>query len=252
MSELVTVIIPTYNRYVSLLKAIESVKMQSYKNIEIIVINDNSTDNRYYNKIDGITLIHLDNNTREKFKFPCGGYVRNIGLKLSNGNYIAFLDDDDYYFPNKIEEQLYCLENNKNIGICCTDSYIGNGLYNKDKKYKLFNKEHFWDFLKNKMNLSDNYPNIWNLEFIKRHNTIITSSVMFKREYLNKIGLMKILPNGYEDYDYWLRMLNHTNCYYLNKGLLYYNSRTPINSDHGLKKLNISNIYNNSNILYIN
>lgn len=227
-NKLVSVIIPTYNRFESLLYAINSIKNQTYNNIEIIVINDNSTDERYYHyKFDNI-IIHLNKNTKKMYNYPCAGYVRNYGIRISNGYYICFLDDDDYFLPNKIEEQINILENNKNIKMCCTDSYIGNGNYIYNNKYKKFNDEYFYNLICEKLKINL-LPNIINLDLIKKHNIIITSSIMFSRDILIKINLMNNLPNGYEDYDYWLRMLKYTDCYYINKPLLYYNSRNYTN-----------------------
>jgi GT2 family glycosyltransferase len=76
----VSVIIPTYNRFEYLQNAIASVKNQTYKNIEIIVVNDNSSQPDYYTqKLEGVTMIHLDQNSRVKKGYPCAGYVRNQG-----------------------------------------------------------------------------------------------------------------------------------------------------------------------------
>ena len=106
------VIIPTYNRFKYLLNAIDSVVKQSYKNLEIIVINDNSTQKEYYEydftKVDSrITIIHLKENSRQKYKIPSpAANARNIGIDNSKGDYIAFLDDDDVWLPNKLEIQI--------------------------------------------------------------------------------------------------------------------------------------------------
>lgn len=103
----VSVIIPTFERFDYLLNAIESVKNQTYKNVEIIVINDGSKDNRYKDfKDDGVISINLDKNSREIFGVADIGYVRNFGLRKSTGEYIAFLDDDDCWLPDKLDKQL--------------------------------------------------------------------------------------------------------------------------------------------------
>lgn len=93
-----------YNRFKYLLKTIESVKKQTYDNIEIIVINDKSTQKEYYNydwNANNITIINLDENSKKKFGYACAGYVRNKGIERSIGKYIAFCDDDDIWFPKK-------------------------------------------------------------------------------------------------------------------------------------------------------
>ena len=104
----VSVIIPSYNRFRYLFNTIKSIKNQTYKNIEIIVVNDASTEKEYYNyNWEDIKIIHLPINSKQKFGFACaGGYQRNFGIKIANGYYIAFCDDDDIWLPNKIKIQL--------------------------------------------------------------------------------------------------------------------------------------------------
>ena len=224
-NKLVSVIIPTYNRFESLLYAINSIKNQTYKNIEIIVINDNSTDMRYYNyKFNDIIIIHLNKNSKTIYNYTCAAYARNYGIRICNGNYICFLDDDDYFLPNKVEEQINILEKNNNIHMCCSDSYIGNGNYISNNIYKKFNGDYFNNFICKKLKINI-LPNIINYNLIEKHNMIITSSVMFSRYILTKTNLMSNLPNGLEDYNYWLRMLKYTDCYYINKALLYYDAK---------------------------
>ena len=115
MNYLVSVVISSYNRFDLLLNAIESVKNQTYKNIEIIVVDDGSTDKRYKNNdLENVIFLHLDeSNSRNRLGYPSCGYVRNYGFKVSNGKYIAILDDDDYWLENKIEEQVKILDENK-------------------------------------------------------------------------------------------------------------------------------------------
>lgn len=101
---MISVIIPTYNRFDSLLKAVESVKNQTYQNIEIIVVDDNSTDERYENNmIEGIKYIKIEEGSKEILGYGCGALPRNIGMECANGEYIAFLDDDDVWMPDKLE-----------------------------------------------------------------------------------------------------------------------------------------------------
>ena len=105
---LVTIIIPTYNRFDCLLNALDSAKNQTYINTEIIVVNDRSTQEEYYNyDYPGCIVVHLDKNSKARFGHASpGGYQRNVGMKLGTGVYYAFLDDDDYWMPDKIEKQV--------------------------------------------------------------------------------------------------------------------------------------------------
>lgn len=90
----VSVIIPTYNRFDSLLNTINSVKNQTYQNLEIIVVNDNSTHKEYYNydwKSNEINIIHLDKNSKDVFGYPCVGYVINQGIKKNDRKLFCYM-----------------------------------------------------------------------------------------------------------------------------------------------------------------
>ncbi len=244
--ELVSVIIPTFNRFDYLLNTIRSIQQQTYKNIEIIVVNDCSTQKEYYTnnwKDQKITIINLKENSKKKFGYACAGYVRNKGIEKSNGKYIAFCDDDDIWFPEKISLQINKMKKTGCL-MSCTDGFIGNGIFNKNSHYKKYNAEHYFPTLYNiyenhqpnkiirtinklanlKPNnlLKDGFPNIWTLKLIKIHNCIITSSVVIDKAILTKINNFKTIKNGDEDYDCWLRALNYTNCTYLKEICFYY------------------------------
>ena len=111
-----------------------------------------------------------------------------------------------------------------------TDGLIGKGIYNSNNIYKKYNAEHYYNDIKNiyknnKSNLLDKgFPKIWDLAFFKIHNSIICSSVLLEKEILNKINNMKYLKNGEEDYDCWLRVLEHTNNVYIQDICFYYDS----------------------------
>ena len=119
MSSLVSVIIPTYNRPEYICEAIESVLTQTYKNYEIIVINDGSIADikkvldSYMSKIK---YIYQENKGITA--------TRNIGIKNSKGKYLAFLDDDDLFELRKLEIQVPILENNPKIGFAYSDYYV--------------------------------------------------------------------------------------------------------------------------------
>jgi glycosyltransferase involved in cell wall biosynthesis len=237
IKNMVSVIITTYNRFESLLLAIESVKNQSYKNIEIIIINDCSTDERYYKtKFENCNVIHLSENSKTRFGYSCpGGYQRNFGMKIAQGEYIAFLDDDDYWMKNKIEIQLEFMKKT-NIFFCVTNAYKGNGDY-EEKKYNLF-FEHGMDY--NGLIKTYSFVNLFkNCNLIKDStidysiidkkilnltNFCICSSVVLHKSIINKTGNF-IITNKSEDYHYWLRTLQfQPYILIINKPLVYYNS----------------------------
>lgn len=229
--DLVSVIIPTFNRFKYLLNTIKSVKEQTYTNIEIIVVNDRSTEKEYYEydwEGNNIKIIHLEENSKKKFGFACAGYVRNQGIECSKGKYIAFCDDDDIWFPSKIQLQLNAMKES-NCKMSCTDGLIGNGIYDSNKNYKKYNSEYYFDklkkFYKKSKLLKNGFPKIWDLGFLKIHNCVICSSVVVEKDILNKINNMKHVKNGIEDYDCWLRILEHTNCVYVEDICFYYDGK---------------------------
>ena len=131
----VSVIIPTYNRFKYLLNTIKSVHEQTYPNIEIIVVNDRSTEMEYYDydwDSSNVKIIHLDKNSKKIFGFACPNYVRKEGIKISTGKYIAICDDDDIWFPNKIEMQIKAMRET-DCKMSSTDGLFVNGMFNPTK-----------------------------------------------------------------------------------------------------------------------
>ena len=226
----VSIIIPTYNRFKYLMNTIDSIKGQTYKNIEIIVINDCSTQNEYYNydyALNDIKIINLDKNTKDVFGYVCAAHVRNEGIKIATGNYIAFCDDDDIWLPHKLELQMKLMDDS-DCKMCCTDGYIGVGEYNSNEKYSIHNSEYYYTTLqhiyKNNGSHLNGFPDICTLDFLKIHNCIICSSVVIEKTILDKINNFNTIKPPGEDYDCWLRALEHTNCLYIKSPCFYYDN----------------------------
>lgn len=122
MDKLVSIIIPTYKRAIHLGSCLESVLNQTYKNIEIIVVDDNEPDSDYRRNTEQIMNNYINNPKITYVKHSQnrnGAAARNTGIKLAKGKYIAFLDDDDLFFPTKIEEQIRFIQQaNSNIKAC--------------------------------------------------------------------------------------------------------------------------------------
>tara|TARA_B100000123_G_C25638892_1_gene387926 strand:+ start:148 stop:873 length:726 start_codon:yes stop_codon:yes gene_type:complete len=227
----VSIIIPTYNRFKYLLYALESAKNQTYKNTEIIIVNDCSTQEEYYNyKFEGCIVINLDMNSKKRFGHASpGGFQRSVGMKIASGDYIAFLDDDDYWMPDKIEKQLDAMQSTR-CEISCTDGYFGSGLYDPKKKYTIYNKERYQQTIKNIFSrkgkgelMHYGFPMIWDKEFVSVHNCCIASSVMIKRSLIDKVGYFSNQLWA-PDYEYWLRAVEHTDMVYVEEPLLYWDS----------------------------
>jgi len=110
-SDLVSVIIPTKDRPELLLRAVHSVLAQTYQNIEIIIVDDGSSQ-PFSIAIDDPRIKLLVNSVSLG-----GAAARNIGLRTARGDFICLLDDDDYYLPNKIDVQLSFLKENPGIDL---------------------------------------------------------------------------------------------------------------------------------------
>ena len=210
--EKVSVVIPTYNRFAYLQNSIQSIRNQTYKNIEIIVVNDCSNQREYYDDWPAdIKIIHLENNTKTNFGYACAGYVRSQGILAATGKYIAFCDDDDSWFPQKIELQLKAMRET-GCKMSSTDAIVGNGVFNKDNNNTVYSS--FFSSIQ--------LPEIWTLDLMKKGNYMITSSVVIEKNILTQINNFKNIKNALEDYDCWLRALEHTNSVYITDVCVYY------------------------------
>lgn len=222
---LISVIIPSYNRFEYLLNAVNSVKDQTYKNYEIIVVNDESSQKEYYeNTIEDINLINI-----KKKDYPDWGGsrqpLRNIGAEIAKGEYLAFLDDDDMWMNNKLELQINEMLKN-NYLFSSTEGYYGEGVFDKNASYELYNREKFYKILKKKYRRSGflnqgKFPKVWNFDFISIHNSIILSSVIVEKKLFKRLGGFRGLPVR-ADHDCWLGLLKLTDLLYVDVPLFYY------------------------------
>ncbi len=210
MNDLVSIIIGTYERYDLVLRAIESALNQTYNNIEVIVVDDCSKDDRYKLLESRKDIIYLK--TEKNSSLPA--IPRNMGIIRSSGKWISFLDDDDYFVPSKIEDQM---EYSNSYDFICSDAFYDNTLNSYAKGLYL----DYW----NKINPED--TDLFDINLIKKHNLIINSSVLVKKEKLIEIGLLTTDVNfrRIEDYHTWLTLLstNVNFCKFVDKKLLYYN-----------------------------
>ena len=136
-----SVVIPTYNCADFLKRALTSVFVQTYQNFEIIVIDNSSTDN---------TQKVLKNFSNQKLKVirvnnkGIIGYSRNKGIDSARGEWIAFLDSDDVWKPEKLEKVRDAIKHNKNVILFCHDEwYVVNGKRKNRSRYGPAEKNKF-------------------------------------------------------------------------------------------------------------
>lgn len=110
----ISVVIPTYNRANYILQALESVFAQTYKDYEVVVIDDGSTDGT-----QALLKPLIDNGTIRCYQNPGRGVsaARNFGVENANGKHLAFLDSDDLFLPAKLEKQIALIEQRPEIGM---------------------------------------------------------------------------------------------------------------------------------------
>ena len=183
----VSIIVPTYRRTHTLSRALESITNQSYKNIEVIIIDDNADMswnekvikiyNNFKSQVD-ITLISNEENLGSAIS-------RNLGIEKSKGHYVTFLDDDDYYLEDKVKNQLYFMRS-KNLDYSITD-------------LSLFNEKNELVEIRNRNYLITSKERPLIKHHIMYHMTG-TNTFMFKRDYLIKIGMFTAIDIGDEFY----------------------------------------------------
>jgi glycosyltransferase involved in cell wall biosynthesis len=180
----VSVVIPTFNRARKVVRAITSVLSQTFTDIEIIVVDDGSTDgtNKVVEQFDDfVTYVAHSSNLGVSA-------ARNTGIKTSSGPLIAFLDSDDHWLPEKLAAQVGFFDEHPGAGVCQTEElWIRNGRrVNPMKKHLKPSGDIFEPSLKLCL--------------------VSPSAVMLKRCLLDKVGSFDEDLPVCEDYDLWLRI----------------------------------------------
>jgi len=223
----VSVIIPTYNRANTILKAVKSALNQTYNVHEIIICDDGSTDNTYdlISAIDDARIYWL----------PCGrngrpARPRNLGIAKATGEWVAFLDSDDEWLPKKIEKQMYAA-NEKQVAAVCSNAFR---VINEKKSNQL---------------LLSNQKEYISFSDLCKVNSVICSSAVVKKEVLNYTGYFPEdqLLIALEDYALWLRIATLSKFVYIFEPLLYYQD----NPKDSIREINKKSIWD-QNVLVFN
>jgi len=182
---LISVVVTTFNRVTYLAETLASIEAQTYRDFEIIVVDNYSTDgtDKLLQDYKGrnIHFISHQNN----------GIIavnRNIGVSKANGEYIAFCDDDDLWFPTKLEKQMKALSRWPKAVLCYTnaESFNEKGTLKAKRNSRSVMRNHFIHLLSG--------------------NFIQNSSVLVRTNVLRATGCLSEDPDIREDYDLWLRI----------------------------------------------
>ncbi len=195
---LISIIIPTYNRQGPVFRAIDSVLRQSYKDLEVIVVDDGSTDN---------TALWIKNYTDPRLKYFRAenkgvAAARNFGVEKAQADWISFLDSDDLWLKHKLSEQIRFHDKNRDILISQTDDvWIRDSKrVNKMKKHTIREGDIFEQSL--------------------RLCLVCCSSVMMKKSLFCETGGFDESLKTCEDYDLWLRILAKHEVGFIKKALV--------------------------------
>lgn len=213
MNDLVSIIMPSYNTAKFIKETINSVISQTYQNWELIIVDDCSTDNTD----EVVAPFLLDERIHYlKNEVNSGAAVsRNRALREATGKWIAFLDSDDIWLPNKLEKQIEFMENN--------DYHFSYTCYSEiDEKSNLLGKR-----ISGPKKISKRlmYGYCW--------PGCLT--VMYDADVVGLVQIADIKKNN--DYAMWLKVCKKAKCYLLNEDLARYRKRTGSISNHGYKSL---------------
>ncbi len=211
--KLVTAIITTHNRLNLLKRAIDSVYAQTYPNIELIVIDDASTDGTPdYCKQLPLQYIYIP-----KEESKGGNYARNQGIRAAKGEYVAFLDDDDYWLPEKIKKQVALIESKD-----CELVHCGRKL-----EIVKGDKVTYRDLLPNPLHYGDMHRKI-----LLTICTTTTTNILAKRKALFEVGLFDEKLRFWQEYELTIRLAQRKPFYFVNEVLSVY--RIDVSDKHRL------------------
>lgn len=202
---LISIVVPNYNRNDLIPDLILNIIAQEYRPIEVIIVDDGSDELYRHSEEDhdGITVLVLP--------LPHSGrpgLVRNAGIQAAHGEFIAFLDSDDLWVPQKLRLQMEVFEKNPLIDFCHGNALIfKNGVTHK----KLYN------------DIPTGYQ--VNYDELLRENMVLTSSVIAKKTVFTSELFDKY--SSAQDYEMWLRLVRKFKFYFLDEPLYVYAHSRP-------------------------
>ena len=188
MNKLVSIIIPTYNSEKTILRCLDSVFKQTYQNFEVVICDDKSTDDtREILKTvtdPRVSVYYLDENSGS-------AVARNVAMQNANGEFFAFLDSDDEWYPEKLETQIPYFSD-KNVGLV----FAGAKIIKNENEILFYKPKVEWE--------KDSLRKLFLGEI-----TYMTPTAICRKECIEKIGFMEPKLRRNQDYDFFLRILEN-------------------------------------------
>lgn len=219
----ISVIVPVYNREHSITQALESVKSQTYKNFEVIIVDDGSTDDtaaqvKSFLSDERFTYWYQPNSGKPS----C---ARNSGIRHAKYDWVAFLDSDDHWLPNKLEQQVNVLEALDNVDLVFSDCQLK--LFQKDQALSLFSVTRVRQDLDLIESEYCEFGRAFNPEKLQtvlcKTGFIMTQGVLVKKVKLEEAGLFDDTLTYSEDTDLWLTLARSCKLAQSFGRLFYYN-----------------------------
>lgn len=203
-----SVMVPLYNKEPYVEKALRSVLSQTFKDYEIIVVNDGSRDNSLAvaeSVLSGVANARIINQENAGVST-----ARNNGIAAASGEYICFLDADDWWEPTFLEEMDGLIKEYPDAGLYCTNYYY---VHNRKSVVKLDIPTGYFNYCK---------------EYARTLCMIATSSSSSSRAILTEMGGFNPKLKLGEDFDLWIRIALKYGTAILNKPLVYFNNDVPV------------------------
>lgn len=214
MDKLVSIVLPVYNGEKYLAKSIESVLSQTYKNLELIIVNDSSTDSSEeiimkFKELDE-RIVYIKNDINSKLPQSL-----NNGFSIAKGDYYSWTSDDNMYHKDAIEKMVHYMENHNNTGLVCSD-----------------------------MNIIDENGDFQYVFKVGTYERILTGNnvgacFLYRADVAKAVGGYRNDLLYIEDYEYWLRIYFHSQIDYLNEILYEYRHHSKSLTES--KKNNVQN-----------
>lgn len=203
LEPLVSIIMPTYKGSNLISRSIESLIEQNYKNIEIIIVDDNGKDSVDQKKTEKVVEKYFKD---ERIKYIChekninGSAARNTGIKLSNGDFICFLDDDDVFDKQKVQKQVNFFKSNLDVGLVYTGLKEING--NNERIVSPLETDNFLrDYLMGKI-------------------FVCSSSIMIRKSILSRVGPWDESFKRHQDMEFIARIADLFKVSFINEPLV--------------------------------
>ncbi|MBI4059635.1 glycosyltransferase [Candidatus Giovannonibacteria bacterium] len=225
ISKLVSIVIPAYNAEKYIKEAVDSALAQTYENVEVVVVDDGSTDGTK-NVLESYVR---DGKIKYVYQKNAGlAGARNTGIRTARGEYIAFLDADDLFLPEKVTEQVKVLEEHPDYDVCYSDlTHFTDG-----QQRKFFHHRY-------------HYPSGNLFEPLLHKQFINPLAVFARRSVFEKYGFFDETLRRSEDWDLWLRWAHAgVKFFYLDKPLAYYRVQSTgnlssVESEPAMKEKNL-------------